>query len=104
MIPEVILTCSNQGLESFPRICRDVSVKICVAENIKKSKTGTDQQLGSMLFDFTGEDIYHLAEQAKDLGIDMVVLDDGWFGSRNDDNSGLGDWKVNEKNAAGKSW
>ena len=33
VIPEVILTCS---LKSFPRICRDVSVKICVAENIKK--------------------------------------------------------------------
>ena len=52
-------------------------------------------------FDFTGEDIYHLAEQAKDLGIDMVVLDDGWFGSRNDDNSGLGDWKVNEEKLQG---
>ena len=37
----------------------------------------------------------------KDLGIDMVVLDDGWFGSRNDDNSGLGDWKVNEKKLQG---
>ena len=32
------------------------------------------------------------------LGIEMLVLDDGWFGKREDDNSGLGDWFVNEKN------
>lgn len=34
-------------------------------------------------------------------GIDMLVLDDGWFGKRDDDNSGLGDWFVNEKKLGG---
>ena len=48
-------------------------------------------------FDFDGETIYHLAEEAAELGIDMVVMDDGWFGKRDDDNSGLGDWQVNER-------
>ena len=37
-----------------------------------------------------------LAKEAASLGIDMVVMDDGWFGKRNDDNSSLGDWQVNE--------
>ena len=42
-----------------------------------------------------------LAKQAAELGIDMVVMDDGWFGKRNDDNSSLGDWFVNEKKLGG---
>ena len=41
-----------------------------------------------------------IAGEAADLGLDMLVLDDGWFGKRNDDNSGLGDWFVNEKKLA----
>lgn len=48
-------------------------------------------------FDFTGDTIVDLAKEAASLGIDMVVMDDGWFGKRNDDNSSLGDWQVNEK-------
>ena len=48
-------------------------------------------------FDFNEEKILNIARQASKLGIDMMVLDDGWFGKRDDDNSGLGDWFVNEK-------
>lgn len=48
-------------------------------------------------FDFTGQKIYEMAKDAKELGIELFVLDDGWFGKRDDDNSGLGDWTVNEK-------
>ena len=48
-------------------------------------------------FHFDGETICQLAKDAAELGIDMVVMDDGWFGKREDDNSGLGDWQVNEK-------
>ena len=46
-------------------------------------------------FDFDDEKLDQLAECAADLGIEMMVLDDGWFGHRNDDNSSLGDWQVN---------
>ena len=42
-----------------------------------------------------------LAKEAASLGIDMVVMDDGWFGKRNDDNSSLGDWQVNETKLGG---
>lgn len=42
-------------------------------------------------FDFTGDTIVDLAKEAASLGIDMVVMDDGWFGKRDDDNSSLGD-------------
>ena len=48
-------------------------------------------------FDFTGEKILDIARQAKELGVEMMVLDDGWFGKRDSDCSGLGDWQVNQK-------
>lgn len=52
-------------------------------------------------FNFNEEKILKIAEQAQKLGIEMLVLDDGWFGKREDDNSGLGDWFVNEKKMNG---
>lgn len=48
-------------------------------------------------FNFDSRKLLAIAEQAAALGLDMMVLDDGWFGKRDDDNSGLGDWYVNEK-------
>ena len=41
-------------------------------------------------FDFNTEKIVKIAEKAASLGVEMMVLDDGWFGTRNDDNQGLG--------------
>ena len=48
-------------------------------------------------FDFDAEKILRFARSAKEMGMEMLVLDDGWFGKRDDDNAGLGDWVVNEK-------
>jgi alpha-galactosidase len=48
-------------------------------------------------FDFNGEKILEIAQKAAKLGVEMLVLDDGWFGKRDSDNTGLGDWFVNEK-------
>ena len=52
-------------------------------------------------FDFNREKLLAIASQAADLGIEMLVLDDGWFGKRDDDNSGLGDWFVNTDKLGG---
>ncbi len=52
-------------------------------------------------FTFTGEKIYQIAEQAAKCGIEMMVLDDGWFGVREDDTSGLGDWYDNVEKTGG---
>jgi alpha-galactosidase len=46
-------------------------------------------------FDFNEEKLLELAKQAKDTGIELFVLDDGWFGRRNDDSTSLGDWFCN---------
>lgn len=52
-------------------------------------------------FDFNGDKIFDIAKQAAELGVEMLVLDDGWFGKRDDDMSGLGDWFVNEEKMCG---
>lgn len=52
-------------------------------------------------FDFTGEKIVEIAREAAKLGVELLVLDDGWFGKRNDDYAGLGDWFVNEQKLGG---
>lgn len=52
-------------------------------------------------FDFNGDKIFDIAKQAAELGVEMLVLDDGWFGIREDDNTGLGDWFVNEEKMGG---
>ena len=49
------------------------------------------------MFDFTQRRLLDLADRAKDLGCELFVLDDGWFGARNSDKAGLGDYKVNTK-------
>ncbi len=52
-------------------------------------------------FDFTGEKIYDMAKKASECGIEMLVLDDGWFGDRNDDRRALGDWVDNVQKTGG---
>lgn len=52
-------------------------------------------------FDFDREKLFSIIDEAARLGADTFVLDDGWFGKRNDDKSGLGDWYVNENKLKG---
>ena len=52
-------------------------------------------------FNFDTDKLIAIAAQAAELGIEMLVMDDGWFGRRNDDNSSLGDWIVNETKLKG---
>jgi len=52
-------------------------------------------------FNFDEEKILQIARRAKELGVEMLVLDDGWFGKRNKDNCSLGDWVVNPEKLPG---
>ncbi|MDK6808552.1 alpha-galactosidase, partial [Corynebacterium aurimucosum] len=52
-------------------------------------------------FDFKKEKLLELADEAQKVGIELFVLDDGWFGNRFDDNRALGDWFVNEDKIGG---
>ena len=48
-------------------------------------------------FDFNEEKLLQIAQKAKDCGVELFVLDDGWFGKRNGEHAGLGDWFVNKE-------
>ena len=48
-------------------------------------------------FDFTEDRLVAIAEVARDLGIELFVVDDGWFGARDDDTTSLGDWVVDRR-------
>ena len=94
--PEAIMVYSSQGLnsmsQSFHKLFRNHLMK---SEWGKKVRPILINNWEATYFDFTEEKIISLAAQAKQLGIELFVLDDGWFGSRNDDTSSLGDWDVN---------
>ena len=100
--PEAILSFSPFGFNGlsahFHRIIRE---NVCDPAFRKKRRPILLNSWEASYFDFDEKSIYHLAVQAKELGAEMLVLDDGWFGNRNDDHSGLGDWFVNEKKLKG---
>lgn len=96
--PEVVLSYSGEGLnrlsDNFHRCVRE---HICRGKWKDKVRPVLVNSWEACYFDFDGEAIVNLAKHAARLGVELVVMDDGWFGSRNDDNSSLGDWEVNEE-------
>lgn len=96
-VPEVVMTYSNTGLAKLSQNLHNCfRTHLCRGKYRDIVRPILLNSWEASYFDFDGESICRLAEQAADLGIEMLVMDDGWFGKRNDDNSGLGDWYVNE--------
>lgn len=100
--PEVILSYTNKGLSRLSQQYHHCIMNhICQGKYVHANRPVLINSWEAAYFDFTGDTIVELAKEAKELGIDMVVMDDGWFGKRNDDNSSLGDWYVNEEKLGG---
>lgn len=98
VVPETILCYSEQGFGGLSmRYHRCIRDHICRGKYCHRVRPVLINSWEAAYFDFDGETLCKLAQDAAELGIDMVVMDDGWFGKRDDDNSGLGDWQVNEK-------
>ena len=96
--PEVVMSCSTSGLARLSQNLHDCfRSHLCRGKYKEASRPILVNSWESCYFDFNGETIYKLAQDAAELGIDMVVMDDGWFGKRNSDRSSLGDWVVNEE-------
>lgn len=96
--PEVIMTYSESGITDLSHnLHKCIKKHICRGKYRDANRPILLNSWEGCYFDFNGEDIYQLAVQAKDLGIDLLVMDDGWFGKRDEDISGLGDWFVNEE-------
>ena len=100
--PEVLLTFSGSGRNLLSQnLHRCIRQHICRGKYKESVRPVLVNSWEASYFDFDGDTLYELAKEAKHAGIDMLVLDDGWFGKRDDDNSGLGDWFVNEKKLGG---
>lgn len=96
--PEVILSQTTHGLSTlshqFHRIIRE---HVCRGKYKLAERPILINNWEATYFDFDEDKLLEIARGAHALGVDMLVMDDGWFGKRDSDNSGLGDWYVNTK-------
>lgn len=100
--PEAVMVYSDSGIGEMSRIFHRL-----YRENLCRSKWALSERpvkinsWETALFDFNEETLLALAQNGKKMGVDILVLDDGWFGKRNDDTTSLGDWSVNYEKLPG---
>lgn len=100
--PEVVMVFSEKGIGGMTRSYHDL-----YRNNLIRGKYCHIQRpvlinnWEATYFQFDTEKIISIAKMAASLGIEMLVLDDGWFGRRNSDTCALGDWYVNEEKLKG---
>ena len=100
--PEAVMTYSEGGRNGMSK-----NMHAFVREHIvrgtwkKKERPILLNSWEAFYFDFNESKLLHLAQAAKNVGIELFVLDDGWFGKRDDDTSSLGDWTENKKKLPG---
>lgn len=98
--PEAILVCSDAGLGGMTRAFHDVMRRHLIRGQAKHRYSLVNSWEASY-FQFDHDSLLALGRAAAAEGIEMLVLDDGWFGRRDDDNTSLGDWTVNEQKLPG---
>ncbi len=96
--PEAVLAYSDEGLGKMSRAYHDIYRAHLINPRFVKAKRPiVINNWEGTYFDFNGEKLKKIADGVAGTGVDTFVLDDGWFGKRDDEKSGLGDWVVNEK-------
>lgn len=100
--PEAALVFSSEGLggmsHGFHRLFRD---RLCRSPWQSKPRPVVVNNWEATYFDFDEAKLVSLAKKAKQLGIELLVMDDGWFARRNDDTTSLGDWFENREKLPG---
>ena len=96
--PEVILSHADGLTALSHNYHRFIRQNICRGKYHLAKRPVLINNWEATYFNLDEDIIYGLAQEASALGVDLFVLDDGWFGARYDDNAGLGDWFVNRKN------
>lgn len=100
--PEMIYVYSSQGLGGMSRTFHDLYRNHLIRSPYKNQKRPIlINNWEATYFDFDEQKLLDIAKEASKLGIEMLVMDDGWFGNRFDDNRALGDWQVNEEKLKG---
>ena len=96
--PEAVLVYSDEGLNGMSHIYhRLYRTRLCRGVWRDRPRPVLINNWEATYFDFNEEHILAIAERAKEIGVELFVLDDGWFGKRNSDNCSLGDWVVNRE-------
>ena len=100
--PEVVMVYTDQGFDEmtlqFHRLYKNHLIR---GGYCHKKRPILINNWEATYFDFNTEKLLSIAKEASKLGIEMLVMDDGWFGKRNSDNCALGDWEVNEEKLPG---
>ena len=100
--PEIVIAFSDEGLGGMSRALHDAYREHLVNKRYAKAKRPIlINNWEGTRFAFTMEKLRGIVDSVEGTGIDTFVLDDGWFGKRDDATSGLGDWFVNEKKVEG---
>lgn len=96
--PEVVMTYSSSGMNYLSQVIHKLFNNNLVRSKYKnKRRPILLNNWEATEMDFTEESILKIAKKGAEAGIDLFVLDDGWFGKRDDDYAGLGDWYENTK-------
>lgn len=94
--PEVVINYSDSGLNTLSQNYHKFYQNHLIRGRWKnKTRPILINNWEATYFDFNEDKILQIAKKAKELGVELFVLDDGWFGSRDGDSSGLGDWWSN---------
>jgi len=94
--PEVVMVYSHQGLNKMSQIYHQLyRSRLARGKYRDQVRPILINNWEGTYFDFDENKILNIAKTAQKLGIELFVLDDGWFGKRNDDKAGLGDWWPN---------
>ena len=100
--PEAVMVYSYQGLGSMTRSLHNLYRNHLIRSiYLHKQRPILINNWEATYFDFDTDKLLSIAKEAASVGIEMLVMDDGWFGNRYDDNRALGDWIVNEDKIKG---
>ena len=100
--PETVMVYSDSGVGGMSRTFHKLyRYNLCRGEWKTKKRPIIVNNWEGTYFNFDDDKLVAIAKDAAELGIEMLVMDDGWFGVRNTDNCSLGDWYVNEKKLKG---
>ena len=100
--PEMVMVYSDTGLGGMTRSFHELYRKHLIrSPYLHQKRPILINNWEATYFDFDEEKLIAIARESAELGIEMLVMDDGWFGNRYDDNRSLGDWQVNENKLKG---
>ena len=94
--PEAVLVYSSKGLNGMSQIYhRLYRTRLARGYWRDRPRPVLINNWEGTYFDFDEDKLFRFAQEGKELGIELFVMDDGWFGKRNSDNCSLGDWTAN---------